>query len=87
MMTSAIGLTADLASLERLIRWIAPRTVGRDCVLERLAEVKTAAPDFGRLHQAVCRLSRALGQLYPHSAVISLAQRRVRDMALALAHR
>jgi hypothetical protein len=42
-------------SIEKLIRWIAPRTAGRARVLDRLADVKTARSDRRRLHNAfVC---------------------------------
>ena len=73
-------------SIEKLIRWIAPRTVGRARVLDRLADVKTARSDRRRLHDALCLLSGELDALYPQGAVISLARRRVRDAALTLVH-
>jgi hypothetical protein len=87
MTTDAIGVMSDLDSLERLIRWIAPRTVGRESVLRRLGDVKVAMLDRCGLHDAACLLARALAELYPQSAVISLARRRVRDMVLTLAGR
>jgi hypothetical protein len=55
-------------SIEKLIRWIAPRTVGRKRVLDRLADVKTARSDRRRLHDAFCLLSGALDALYPPGA-------------------
>jgi hypothetical protein len=73
-------------SIERLIRWIAPRTVGRARVLDRLAEVKTSRSDRRRLHHALCLLSGELDALYPQGAVISLARQRVRDTAMTLVH-
>ena len=73
-------------SIEKLIRWIAPRTVGRERVLDRLADVKTARSDRRRLHDALCLLSGELDALYPQGAVISLARQRVRDAALTLVH-
>jgi hypothetical protein len=72
-------------AIEHLIRWIAPRTVGRDRVLQLLADVRSARRETYRLHQTLCLLSRELDALYPQSAVISLARRRVREMALTLA--
>jgi hypothetical protein len=69
-------------SIEQLIRWIAPRTVGRERVLDRLADVKTARSDRGRVHDALCLLSGELDALYPRGAVISLARQPVRDAAL-----
>jgi hypothetical protein len=79
-------LLFDLDSLERLIRWIAPRTRGRESVLRRLGDLKLAVPDRRSAPDAACLLARALDELYPQTAVISLARRRVRDMVLALAH-
>ena len=73
-------------SIEHLLRWIAPRTVGRQRVLQRLAELRQAQPERHRLNDALCLLSRELDALYPRSAIISLARRRVRDMVLTLAH-
>ena len=73
-------------SIEHLLRWIAPRTVGRQRVLQRLAEVREAQPERHRLNDALCLLSRELDALYPQGAIISLARRRVRDMVLTLAH-
>ena len=35
-------------SIEHLIRWIAPRTLGRERVLERLADVKKTRPETHR---------------------------------------
>ena len=72
-------------SIDHLIRWIAPRTVGRNRVLERLADVKKARQEIHRLHDALCLLSRELDALYPKGAVIRLAKRRVRDAVLTLA--
>jgi hypothetical protein len=80
-------LSADcIDSLEHLIRWIAPRTLGRARVLQRLEDLKNARRETHRLHDALCLLSRELEALYPQSAVISLARRRVRGMALTLTH-
>ena len=73
-------------SIEHLLRWIAPRTVGRQRVLQRLAELRQAQPERRRLNDALCLLSRELDALCPRSAIISLARRRVRDMVLTLAH-
>jgi hypothetical protein len=73
-------------SIEHLIRWIAPRTVGRERVFHRLADVKKARRETHRLLEALCLLSRELDALYPQGAVSSLARRRVRDMALSFAH-
>ena len=73
-------------SIEHLLRWIAPRTVGRQRVLQRLAELRQAQPERRRLNDALCLLSRELDALYPQGAIISLARRRVRDMVLRLAH-
>jgi hypothetical protein len=70
-------------SIEHLIRWLAPYTVGRDRVLQRLADVKEARQETHRLYDALCQLSRALDALYPPGAVISLARRRVREVAFA----
>ena len=75
-----------IESIEHLIRWIAPRTIGRARVLERLEDVKRAWRETDRLHDALCLLSRELDALFPRGAVISLARRRVRDVALTLAH-
>jgi hypothetical protein len=75
-----------IESIEHLIRWIAPRTVGRERVLERLEDVKQARRETARLRDALCLLSRELDALFPQGAVISLARRRVRDVALTLAH-
>ena len=72
-------------SIERLIRWIAPRTVGRDRVLQRVVDLKKARLEIHRLHATVCLLSRELDALYPQGAIISLARRRVRNLALMLA--
>ena len=73
-------------SVEHLIRWIAPRTVGRQRVLQRLAEVRQAQQERHGLRDALCLLSRELGALYPQGPVIKLARRRVRDVVLTLAH-
>ena len=73
-------------SIEHLLRWIAPGTVGRQRVLQRLAELRQAQPERHRLNDALCLLSRELDALYPQGAIISLARRRVRDMVLTLAH-
>jgi hypothetical protein len=73
-------------SIEHLIRWIAPRTVGRERVLQQLADVKKARRETHRLHETLCLLSHALDALYPQGAVISLARRRVRAVALTLPH-
>ena len=73
-------------SIEHLIRWIEPRKMGRERVLQRLADIKNARRETHRLHEALCLLSRELDALRPPGAVISLARRRVRDMALTLAH-
>ena len=78
--------TDQVNALERLIRWISPRTIGRDRALQRLIEMQTAASDRWRLHDAVCLLSRDLDALYPQGPIIRLARRRVRDMALTLAY-
>ena len=75
-----------LASIEHLIRWIAPRTAGRAGVLQRLADVKKAGKEIHRLHVALCLLSRELDALYPQGPIVSLARRRVRDAVLTLAH-
>ena len=75
-----------IESIEHLIRWIAPRTVGRERVLERLEDLKRARPETARLRDALCLLSRELDALFPQGAVISLVRRRVRDVALTLAH-
>jgi hypothetical protein len=85
MMATMNGLTSDLDSLERLMRWIAPRTIGRATALERLEDLKMAAPDRHHLQDAACPLARALEKLLPQSAVISLARRRLRDMVVMLA--
>jgi hypothetical protein len=77
---------AWINSIEHLLRWIAPRTVGRQRVLQRLAEVREAQPERHRLNDALCLLSRELDALYPQGPVISLVRRRVRDMVLTLAH-
>jgi hypothetical protein len=50
-------------SIEHLIRWIAPRTVGRVRLLQRLADVKKARRETNRLHDALCLLSRELDTL------------------------
>jgi hypothetical protein len=71
-------------SIERLICWIAPRTRGRQHVLQLLADVKDARPETHRLHAALCLLSHHLDALYPQGAVISLAKQRVRNLAMAL---
>jgi hypothetical protein len=73
-------------SIEHLVRWIEQRTLGRERVLQRVADIKNARRETHRLHEALCLLSRELGALRPQGAVISLARRRVRDMALTLAH-
>ena len=73
-------------SIEHLLRWIAPRTVGRQRVLQRLAELREAQPERHRLNDALCLLSRELDALYPQGPVISLVRRRIRDMVLTLAH-
>jgi hypothetical protein len=73
-------------ALERLIRWISPRTSGRDRVLQRLVEMKMAASDRWRLHHTVCLLSRDLDALYPQGPITQLARQRVRDIALMLAY-
>jgi hypothetical protein len=72
-------------SIEHLIRWIAPRTVGRQRVLQRLTDVRNAQRETHRLRDALCLLSQDLDALYPQGAVISLAKQRVRNLALALA--
>ena len=77
---------AWINSIEHLLRWIAPRTVGRQRVLQRLAEVREAQPERHRLNDALCLLSRELDALYPQGPVISLVRRRIRDMVLTLAH-
>ncbi|HEY5618332.1 MAG TPA: hypothetical protein VIK60_10320 [Vicinamibacterales bacterium] len=77
---------AWLDSIEHLIRWIGPRTVGRERVFQRMADVRKAQRETHRLQDALCLLSRELDALYPQGAVISLARRRVRDVALTLAH-
>jgi hypothetical protein len=75
-----------IESIERLIRWIAPHTLGRDRVVQQWVAVKKARRETRRLHEALCLLSRELAELYPASSVINLARRRVRDAVLTLAH-
>jgi hypothetical protein len=67
-------------SIERLIRWVAPYTIGRERVLQSLADVRKARRETHRLRDALRLLSRELDALYPPGAVISLARRRVRDV-------
>jgi hypothetical protein len=74
-------------AIERLLRWIGPRTVGRERVLRRMEDVKKVQRETHRLRDALGLLLRELDALYPPGAVISLARRRVRDVALTLAHR
>lgn len=71
-------------SIEQLIRWVAPYTIGRDRVLQSLADLRTARATH-RLRDALRLLSRELDALYPSGAVISLARRRVRGVAFGLA--
>jgi hypothetical protein len=70
-------------SIERLIRWIAPQTIGRSRVLQRLAEIRDAQAETHVLHSALLLLSQDLDALYPPGAVISLAKQRVRNLARA----
>jgi len=78
-------LRESIESIERLIQWISPRTLGRERVLQQLAEVKKVARESRRLRDGICLLSHDLDALYPKSAVISLVRRRVRHMVLTLA--
>lgn len=73
-------------AIERLLRWIGPRTVGRERVLQRMEDVKKVQRETHRLRDALDLLLCELDALYPPGAVISLARRRVRDVALTLAH-
>ena len=72
-------------SIEHLIRWIAPRTAGRERVLQRVADVRSTRREMHRLREALCLLYRELDTLYPRGPIISLARRRVRDVVLTLA--
>jgi hypothetical protein len=54
-MNGIVGEWID--AIEHLIRWIAPRTVGRDRVLQRLAGVRSARRETDRLHHTLCLLS------------------------------
>jgi hypothetical protein len=74
-------------SLEHLVRWIAPRTVGHARVLQQLAEVKKAGEEIHRRRDALCLLSRELDALYPQGPVVTLARQRVRDAVLTLSHK
>lgn len=73
-------------SLEHLLPWIAPRTVGRERVFERWAAVKRTRSEGGDLRDVLCLLSRELGALSPRGAVISLLQQRVKNVVLTLAN-
>jgi hypothetical protein len=73
-------------SIEPLIRWIAPHTVGRARVLQRWADVKQARRDAHRLHEALCLLSHELDALYPKGPLVGLVRRRVRAALLTWAH-
>jgi hypothetical protein len=73
-------------AIERLLRWIGPRTAGRERVLQRMEDIKKVQRETHRLRDELGLLLRELDELYPPGAVISLARRRVRDVALTLAH-
>ena len=73
-------------AIEHLIRWIAPRTVGRRRVLQRLADLRHAGRQVDHLLMTLCLLSRELDALYPQGPVINLAKQRVREAVLTLAH-
>jgi hypothetical protein len=78
-------VTGDwMESLEHLIRWIAPRTAGRERVMQRLADVRNSRREMHPLRDALCMLYSELDTLYPRGPVISLARRRVRDLVLTL---
>ena len=71
-------------AVERLIRWLQPRTSGRARALTTLAAVRNALDDRQRFSNAVCELSRDLSRVYPGGAIVRLARRHVEAIMLQI---
>jgi hypothetical protein len=78
--------TNRIDAVSRLLGWVRPSTSGRRQALARLEQLKAAVSDGDRFSRTLSLLARDLDELYPSSAIVSLARRRVRDMVLAITY-